>query len=319
MPCCASLSLGRKRKGTLRQYKGSIPMAMKPNTAKKKQPIVVAVLNMKGGVGKTTISAHVFRHLYKHLLKSVLLVDFDPQFNLTQTIVPQDSYEIYKSERKTILSVMEDQTAPSIFKVSSKLAPPPTPDDVSVQIRHLTHKPEIRLRLVPGDFDLIKYSLNNDSKVLEPVKNRFLAFMDTASTEFDLVCIDCNPSSSFMTVCALQAATHVLVPVRADRYSLLGLKMLDQYIKGLPQIANKPELVVILNGVKNKYDPSVENTLRSDPQFGPATLVNSLHESTLLSSNPGYIGFATDNRQNWRVTPRITAIVDEIGKKTGLV
>lgn len=52
---------------------------------------------MKGGVGKTTVSAHVMRVLYLKLLKRTLLVDFDPQFNLTQTIVPQSDYELYKT------------------------------------------------------------------------------------------------------------------------------------------------------------------------------------------------------------------------------
>jgi chromosome partitioning protein len=46
----------------------------------KKVP-VVSVLNMKGGVGKTTITAHLFRHMVDSLRKSILLVDFDPQFN----------------------------------------------------------------------------------------------------------------------------------------------------------------------------------------------------------------------------------------------
>jgi len=68
---------------------------------------VIAVLNMKGGVGKTTISAHVMRVLYRTLKKRTLLVDFDPQFNLTQTVVPESAYEKYKQENRTILSVME--------------------------------------------------------------------------------------------------------------------------------------------------------------------------------------------------------------------
>lgn len=287
---------------------------------KKKTGAVVAVLNMKGGVGKTTISAHVFRHLYSHLKKSVSLIDFDPQFNLTQTIVSQNSYEKLKSLKKTILSVMEDNSAPSIFKINDKLGPPPAYENVSVRIRGFFTKPEISLTLVPGDFDMVKYSLINDAKILDPVKARFLKFVENLSEQKDVVCIDCNPSSSFMTVCALQAATHVLVPVRPDRYSLLGLKMLDQFISELPSIVKKPKLIVLLNGTKvTGYDPSVENSLRSDPRFGPVTMASSLHVSKLLEASVEYTGFATDRKQNWRVTPQITAIVDELGKSIGLV
>jgi chromosome partitioning protein len=291
-----------------------------PKPEKKKQGTVVAVLNMKGGVGKTTISAHVFRHLYSQLKKSVVLVDFDPQFNLTQTIIAQASYEKHKADKRTILSVMEDHTAPSIFKINTELGPPPKLDEVGVRLRAFTATPEIALHLVPGDFDIAKYSLINDSKVLLPVRKRFLQFITELQNDKDIVCIDCNPSSSFMTLCALQAATHVVVPVRPDRYSLLGLKMLDRFINEMPEISKKPSLIVLLNGVKSQgYDPAVENSLRSDPQFGPKTMATSLHMSSLLEASHGYTGFATDKKQSWRVTPRITAIVNELGKSLGII
>lgn len=295
-------------------------LALATKTKKKACP-VVAVLNMKGGVGKTTISAHVFRHLYSHLKKRVLLVDFDPQFNLTQAVISQTDYEGHKAAGRTIFSVMEDAASPSIFKVNNSLGPPPSIDAVAVRLRRFFGTdPEINLLLVPGDFDLVKYSMIGDGKVLEPVKNRFLKFIEAARGERDLICLDCNPSSSFMTMCALQAATHVLVPVRPDRYSMLGLKMLSRFIGELPQLTKKPELVVLLNGVKTTgYDASVENALRSDPDFGPVTLANSLHVSKVLEATVGYTGFATDKQgQSWRITPRITAIVNELGTALGL-
>lgn len=283
-------------------------------STKKKCP-VIAVLNMKGGVGKTTISAHVFRHLYVHLQKSVLLVDFDPQFNLTQQVIPQVEYEKYKQDGRTIASVMEDNSPPSLFKINNKLGPAPDAAAVSVRLKYLTSNPHVNLSIVPGDFDLVKYSLISDSKVLSPVKDRFLQFVDNVRVERDLVCVDCNPSSSFMTVCALQAATHVLVPVRPDRFSVLGLKMLYKFISELTELEKKPKLIVMLNGLPStKYDATVENTLRSDPEFGPATMVSSLHTSKVLEATVGYTGFATDKTQSWRVTPRITAIVTELGK-----
>lgn len=287
---------------------------------KKKQKIVVAVLNMKGGVGKTTIAAHVFRHLYSHLRKSVVLVDFDPQFNLTQTVVPQLTYEKFKAEKKTVLSVMEDHTPASIFKVSSELGPPPTLNEVGVMLRHYSKTPEVALHLVPGDFDLVKYSLINDPNVLRPVKQRFLEFIKNLSDEKDVVCIDCNPSSSFMTLCAIEAATHILVPVRPDRYSLLGLKLLGRFVDEMQEIAVKPKFLVMLNGTSSTgYDPSVENSLRSDPQFGPRTMANSLLTSKVLEASHSYTGFATDKKQSWRVTPRMSLIVNELGKLLGLI
>ncbi|WP_159816594.1 ParA family protein [Cyanobium sp. Copco_Reservoir_LC18] len=281
----------------------------------------MAVLNMKGGVGKTTISAHVFRHLYSHLRKRVLLVDLDPQFNLTQAVLTEKKYESHKADGRTIFSVMEDTAPASIFKVTSTVGSPPSLDQVSVKLRQFQNtNPEINLLLVPGDFGLVKYSMIEATNVLAPIKTRFSQFIEGCRQERDLVCIDCNPSSSFLTMCALQVATHVLVPVRPDRYSILGLRMLNRYIADLPILSRKPALMVLLNGVKSSgYDPTVENALRSDPDFGPATLANSLHISRVLEASPGYTGFATDKRgQGWRVTPRITAIVMELKSALGL-
>lgn len=281
---------------------------------------VVAVLNMKGGVGKTTVSAHVMRVLYLKLVKSTLLVDFDPQFNLTQSVVPQIAYEKLKQSNQTILSVMEQAPQTSLFTVTAGTAAPPALSAVSIQMKRTTND-EAELRLVPGDFGLVKYSLIDDSQSLAPVRARFKSFIDSARKQMKLVCIDCNPSSSFMTVCALEVATHVLVPVRADRFSVLGLELLDKFIKGLPTLIKKPKLIIMLNGVpRSNYDPTVENILRSHPEFGSKTLSNPLYESKILAANPSYTGFATDKKvpHRYAISANIEALAVELGKELGL-
>ena len=211
---------------------------MATKAAKKTAP-VVAVLNMKGGVGKTTVSAHVMRVLYLKLLKRTVLIDFDPQFNLTQSVVPQATYEKLKQANQTILSVMEPAPQTSLFSVVANNAPPPALADVSILMKKVQGG-AAELRLVPGDFGLVKYSLIDDLKSLAPVRARFKQFVAQVQDSMDLVCIDCNPSSSFMTVCALEVATHLLVPVRPDRFSVLGLELLDKFVSGLPTLTRCP-------------------------------------------------------------------------------
>ena len=281
---------------------------------------VVAILNMKGGVGKTTISAHVMRVLYLKLLKRVLLVDFDPQFNLTQSVVPQATYEKLKQSNRTILSVMEPAPQTSLFTVVTHNLPPPPLADVSHLLKQVKDNPA-RLLLVPGDFGLVKYSLINDVKSLMPVKTRFKKFIDDTRAEMDLVCIDCNPSSSFMTMCALEVATHLLIPVRPDRFSILGLELLDAFVSNLPTLKQKPKQLIVLNGIpRSNYDPAVENILRSHPKFGALTLSTPLYHSSLLAANPSYTGFATDKpvANRHRVTNNIGTLAEEIGKELGI-
>jgi chromosome partitioning protein len=287
----------------------------------KKLAPVAAVLNMKGGVGKTTITGQVMRVLYLKLLKKTLLVDFDPQFNLTQAVVTQSNYEKLKEKNRTILTVMEPQPTKSLFSISSALPPPPSVDSVEVVLKQVADS-DVTLALVPGDFGLVKYSLIDDAKTLAPVKNRFKEFIQQARVSKDLVCIDCNPSSSFMTLCALEVATHLIVPVRPDRFSMLGLELLDSFVSDLPVLVNKPKQIIVLNGIpRSKYDPSVENIIRSHPKFGPRTLSTPLYQSSLLAASPSYTGFATDKRvpHRTRVTINITTLANEIGTELGLV
>jgi chromosome partitioning protein len=275
---------------------------------------------MKGGVGKTAISAHVMRILYRMFVKRVLLVDFDPQFNLTQTVIPQAAYERHKQENRTILSVMEPAPQASLFTVTTTLPPPPPLADVSVILKYVQGGPA-DLRLVPGDFGLVKYSLIDEAKILAPIKSRFKAFVTSARAEADLVCIDCNPSSSFMTVCALEVATHLLIPVRPDRFSILGLELLDSFVSYLPTLKHKPKQLIVLNGIpRTNYNPAVENILRSHPEFGSRTLSTPLYHSSLLAATPSYTGFATDKpvSHRLRVTNNIEALAKEIGNELGL-
>lgn len=260
------------------------------------------------------------RVLYKTLSKRTLLIDFDPQFNLTQTIVPLVQYEKHKQENKTILSVMEPAPQVSLFSVTKNLPPPPELLDVSVQLRRLNDD-SAELRLVLGDFGLVKYSLIDDVKSLVPVKERFKAFVANARASMDLVCIDCNPSSSFMTVCALETATHLIIPVRPDRFSVLGLELLDAFVSGLPTLIKKPKLIIVLNGIpRSNYDPAVENILRSHPRFGALTLSTPLYQSSLLAANPSYTGFASDKPvpHRHRVTTNLETLSREIGKELGI-
>ncbi|MBF3702474.1 ParA family protein [Burkholderia pseudomallei] len=275
---------------------------------------VVSVLNMKGGVGKTTISAHLFRHLVERLGKSVLLIDFDPQFNLTQTLLTRSAFEKQREASKTIFSVMESPPQTSLFTIKNAIEPPPSVDSVVSTLKVWTKDGKPALGLIAGDFRMTKYTLVDDQKALASVRKRFLDFMNSARQQYDLVCVDCNPSSSFMTVCALLASTHLLVPVRPDRYSILGLELLNEFIDHVQILENKPRQIVLINGTAAKNDLNVENTLRANPQFGPLTLPSSLKYSGLLSAKEGLVGFATERKVSHvnALKQRFSKIVDEL-------
>lgn len=132
--------------------------------------------------------------------------------------------------------------------------------------------------------------------------------------------IDCNPSSSFITMCALHACHYLLVPVRPDRYSVLGLELVADLLEGIPTIYPKPAITVLLNGIPRQgYDSSIENELRAHETFGPLVLQKRLRVSSLLSANPSYTGFATDKPVSYRnlLRTEISEIVDELADRWG--
>ena len=281
---------------------------------------VMSILNMKGGVGKTTLTAHVFREFYKEHEKSVLLIDIDPQFNLTQTVFPEAVYEKLKNNRRTILSVMESPEDVSLYSVHESEGSIPEVDDVKASMYRFRNN-SVKFDLVPGDFSLCKYSLMSDKSILDVAAARFSKFIEEARKQYDLICIDCNPSSSFLTVCALKSSTHLLVPVRPDRYSMLGLRMLDEFISKFKGLDAQLKKIIILNGIPSaNYDPTVENELRSDPAYGRITLAASMHMTKLLEASPTHTGFATDRKVSHSKTlkERIAQINKELVVALGL-
>ena len=292
--------------------------------AKKPFVPVVAVLNMKGGVGKTTLCASLFRRLFEEKRTATLLLDLDPQFNLTQALFKRQEYEKLKDEGKTISAVFDHATKADLFEISDDKTPPPDVDKLTKTFWSFTDEPSIKLSVVPGDFDLVRYSLMDDNVKLLKVRKRFEEFVNKSKSKYDLVVLDCNPSSSFLTVCALSVCTHVLVPVRMDKYSVLGLEMLWDFVHKVLPINPKPAFIVVLNGVKRsnatKAMIETEAELRGHGVFGVLTLANSIRETGQLVAKTNYTGFSVDRKTSVTrvVKQELNRVSAELSAKLGI-
>jgi len=277
---------------------------------------VVSVLNMKGGVGKTTISANVFRELFRTHSKKTLLIDFDPQYNLSQLLLTRVAYEKFCEENRTLWHVVNPEETPSIFNISENdfIRPGPVSDYVH-RLRWMRDSVHITLDLLPGDFQTARINMMTDPSALRVRRQRFHALINEARTVYDLLVLDCNPSSSFMTRMAVEVATHLLIPVRADRYSILWLEMLMEYIKELPNLERPPEPMIVLNDLRGgRSQEEVINELRSHREHGPRTLAAVVRYSKVLEAKPDYAGFAVDRGTAYSgtVRRRLSAVADEI-------
>jgi chromosome partitioning protein len=282
---------------------------------------VVAVLNMKGGVGKTTISANLFRELYRRVgsEKKTLLIDFDAQFNLTQSVITEKDYESFQTNKKTIWSVLEPPAPTSVFHTSNSDL-----EDCGSWINYTTvlksTNTKCELHLLPGDFQIAELNLRENPQSLALARKRFAGLIEGARKDCALIVLDCNPASSFLTRCAVENATDLLIPVRPDKYSVLGLKMVAEYVHKIRLASHRPQLHVIFNGVESAQS-SVEAEVLANTTFAPLTLATRIRQTKVLTARPDYTGFGVDrgvsNSAHTRAVMRAAA--DELSKRLGLI
>ena len=184
-------------------------------------PVCVSVINMKGGVGKSTISALLGQHAFWHRELDVLAVDLDPQANLSQAYMRQNYREFLEARSPSIVEVFSGYQPP----LGKRKAPSPlNPDDVVVDVRT---KKDSRLQLIPSRFDFSD-NLVNSAKPHPQVLSHFISryFQDK-----DLIIIDCAPTESVLTRAAYHACSYILIPVRPEFFATIGFPLLEQSLE----------------------------------------------------------------------------------------
>ena len=185
-------------------------------TPAKKGPVVVSVLNLKGGVGKTTIAALLARyasgtggfHMKGQKNLDVLTVDLDPQANLSQALMGEAPYRKFMDSGEP--SIVE------LFKAPNRI----TAADV---VNTTANNPDI----VPSRFDFsdnLIESLRADEGVLD-------TFIRREMMHKDLILIDCAPTESILTRAAYRASHYVLIPVRTEFFATIGFPLMRKSLE----------------------------------------------------------------------------------------
>lgn len=191
---------------------------------------VVSVINYKGGVGKTTLTANLSAELAWRGYR-VLMVDLDAQASLTFSFIAPDDWQENYADEKTIKSWFESLDSNTPISLSSIVF---RPERVARRLVSRTGS----IDLIPSHLGLINVDLELATKLgganLTQAKRHFLSVHSCLSRglkeidpdSYDVVFIDCPPNFNIVTKTAIIASDFILVPAKPDYLSTLGIDYL---------------------------------------------------------------------------------------------
>jgi len=214
--------------------------------------ITVSLVNMKGGVGKTTLAFNLSWYSAWRANLRVLAVDLDPQANLSQYFLGDRGYLNYINKNKgTVVEIFEQFSAPTRERGSPALV---SPDDVIHPLRDWGRGNGL-LHLIPSRLELA-WTLKNPTEKAQLLP-RFLA---RVSDEYDLIVIDCAPTESILTTAAYRSSRYIIVPVKPEFLAIIGLPLLARSLKEHRMKYQDQDLEmagIVFNGGRSSY-PSAE-------------------------------------------------------------
>lgn len=225
-----------------------------------KSPIVVSIINLKGGVGKTTIAALLARYAAKRGLK-VLAVDIDPQSNLSQALMTEHEYsEFMENGELSIVELLNDYKPPSHHQSS------PTSIRVNQVVKQVGYNEDFHL--IPSRFDFS----DNLIESVKPDARTLARFISKRMRKKDLILIDCAPTESILTRTAYYASRYILVPVRTEFFSTIGFPLLKTSLDKFK--SDNPTQAIDVCGVL------INNSESTESPRGPhhRTAWNDIHE-----------------------------------------
>lgn len=260
---------------------------------------IISIINQKGGVGKTTSVQHIGYCLAVEHHKKILLVDLDPQANLTSTF-----------------GISPEKLDYSIFDVLKGDVP------LSRIIKSVSR--DGHLDIAPANIDLSRAEI----ELISEINSTYLLksaitppFVEPTQGEepYDFILTDCPPSLGILTVNALAASDYVIIPIQPEMYALQGLGALETTIEKVRTRAN-PSLAVLgwvitLHDGRTRVHKDVAEFFRK--KFGPnlfntvITVNTTIREAQAAKKTVFQYDSAKSGAKNY------AALVDEILQRIG--
>ncbi len=228
----------------------------------------IAVLNQKGGVGKTTVTANLC-HALALAGQKVIAVDLDPQGHLSASL------GIFKPPKHGIADVMQTERSLASVQIDTREG----------------------LHLVPAGLGLrdMEESGGNVKEKMELLNKALLQVPETT----DYVILDCPPSSGLIAANAILAVDEILIPVSGDYLSLNGLAHLLITLKRFDPIRSKPmKKKIVLSRFVARRRLSQEVLEKLLEHFPGMILQTPVREASILAECPGVGRTVFEYREN---------------------
>lgn len=277
-------------------------------------------MNMKGGVGKTTLAVEISRTLAYEYDKDVLLIDYDPQANASLALLGPDAYFRTLDEGKSIAHCLMPQSISNDpFDVVGTQTPTTVDHkDYAVNVRDWgddASRAASNLDLVPGNLDLMRVALNQLSASVDRLLlSRWRSLVAGATANCDCVVIDCHPSGSFFTKSALLMSDAAIIPVTSDTFAPTGLRLMRNHMEMWEPAGGAKEFVVIFNDPHRLWNNDVESEIRQDRRFADHCLTNLIPYSQLLRNQASRLQTVAEQGvpYRYRMETTITTATNEM-------
>lgn len=242
---------------------------------------IVAILNQKGGVGKTTTSVNLTHALAK-LGKKITVIDFDPQSHLAISL------GVVELDKSGIDEVMLGRCS-----LASQLIPV---------------RKNLNLVIAGPRLQEIEQLLDGGARRGDLLRNA----LNDSTIEHDYIFIDCPPSSGILVANVLFAADEILVPMTSDYLALQGLSHLMGTIKKFESVLKKKYKLSL---VMSRYVPTrriskdVLNVLQK--YFPGQILATTIRETALLAECPSFGKTIFEYRPGCRSASDFTALAKD--------
>lgn len=241
---------------------------------------VISIVNMKGGVGKTTTTVNLATCFAKDYGMRVLIVDLDTQINATLSLIPPLQFATLRKENRTLKQLVEQ-----LITLNGQSTTP-----IQSVIQRNICKVN-GLDLLPGNIELYNDFLLAKRLYSQSMSDRqdfektwhnledtlFKTILQPVLDNYDLIILDFPPGDNMLTRSGLIASNFYLIPAKPEPLSVVGMGILEAHIKKLKQSdrTHITLLGIVFSSLGHATTMATKVKNRVSAEFGPDKIFNT--------------------------------------------